>query len=97
MCSMVFHRAATNCDLYVLSKKSLDETVKYYPDICKQIKKTAAMRREELLQKTHKVVVKKKDSASDILLRDTGCKFTFFGSNACFIEAAYSIVGIHVI
>uniref|UniRef100_A0A8C7JK48 Cyclic nucleotide-gated potassium channel n=1 Tax=Oncorhynchus kisutch TaxID=8019 RepID=A0A8C7JK48_ONCKI len=39
-------RAATNCDLYVLSKKSLDETVKYYPDICKQIKKAAETKRE---------------------------------------------------
>uniref|UniRef100_A0A4W5NRZ8 Cyclic nucleotide-binding domain-containing protein n=1 Tax=Hucho hucho TaxID=62062 RepID=A0A4W5NRZ8_9TELE len=66
-------RAATNCDLYVLSKKSLDETVKYYPDICKQIKKAAEMKREQLLQRTMDMSkVQKNVSATDILMNDTG-------------------------
>uniref|UniRef100_W5MTF2 Cyclic nucleotide-gated potassium channel n=1 Tax=Lepisosteus oculatus TaxID=7918 RepID=W5MTF2_LEPOC len=43
-------RAATNCDMYVLSKKSLDETVKYYPDICKEIKEAAAAKRDLLIK-----------------------------------------------
>ncbi|KAI4878623.1 hypothetical protein NFI96_015444 [Prochilodus magdalenae] len=34
-------RAATNCDLHVLSKKSLDEIVKHYPDVCEQIRRAA--------------------------------------------------------
>lgn len=68
-------RAATNCDLYVLSKKSLDETVKYYPDICKQIKKAAETKREQLLQRTMDMSkVQKNVSATDILMNDTGCK-----------------------
>ncbi|XP_021473202.2 uncharacterized protein LOC110533386 isoform X2 [Oncorhynchus mykiss] len=66
-------RAATNCDLYVLSKKSLDETVKYYPDICKQIKKAAETKREQLLQRTMDMSkVQKNVSATDILMNDTG-------------------------
>ncbi|XP_043094879.1 uncharacterized protein LOC122345115 [Puntigrus tetrazona] len=30
-------RAATNCELYVLSKKNLDEALKYYPSIFEQV------------------------------------------------------------
>uniref|UniRef100_A0A4W4EST5 Cyclic nucleotide-binding domain-containing protein n=1 Tax=Electrophorus electricus TaxID=8005 RepID=A0A4W4EST5_ELEEL len=48
-------RAATNCDLYVLSKKSFDETIKYYPDICKQIMKAAAMKRDQLRQRKEQI------------------------------------------
>ncbi|XP_066501242.1 uncharacterized protein [Hoplias malabaricus] len=40
-------KAATNCDLYVLSKKGLDETISYYPDICNQIKEAAALKKDQ--------------------------------------------------
>ena len=37
-------RAATNCDMFVLSKTDLDIAVSYYPDIAEQIKKVARNR-----------------------------------------------------
>ncbi|XP_050966558.1 uncharacterized protein LOC127165725 [Labeo rohita] len=43
-------RAATNCELYVLSKKSLDEALKYYPSVSKQMQSTA----DEMKYQLHK-------------------------------------------
>ncbi|XP_051533343.1 uncharacterized protein LOC127428788 [Myxocyprinus asiaticus] len=66
-------RAATNCDLYVLSKKSLDETFRYYPCIYKQIQRAADLMKDQLHQEDHDIrTFRKPETAEDILLRDGG-------------------------
>uniref|UniRef100_H3BE11 Cyclic nucleotide-binding domain-containing protein n=1 Tax=Latimeria chalumnae TaxID=7897 RepID=H3BE11_LATCH len=45
-----YYRAATNCDLYILERKGLDETIKYYPDVYTEIK-DAALTQHELIRK----------------------------------------------
>lgn len=69
-----FVRAATNCELYVLSKKSLDEALMYYPSIFKQMQNAA----DEMKYQLHKGdlqinTFKKPGSAGETFLR-TGCK-----------------------
>ena len=39
-----FNRAATNCDLFVLTKTNLDASLKYYPHIAEQIREVAGNR-----------------------------------------------------
>lgn len=41
-------RAATNCDLFMLTKKDLDEALSYYPQIEKQIKAVADSRADKV-------------------------------------------------
>ncbi|XP_072518578.1 cyclic nucleotide-gated cation channel alpha-3-like [Salminus brasiliensis] len=66
-------RAATNCDLFVLSKKSLDETIKYFPDICEQMRRASAMKKDQFHQgKDQRLKGTRSESAEDLLLRDTG-------------------------
>uniref|UniRef100_A0A673L3B5 Cyclic nucleotide-gated potassium channel n=1 Tax=Sinocyclocheilus rhinocerous TaxID=307959 RepID=A0A673L3B5_9TELE len=66
-------RAATNCELYVLSKKSLDEALKYYPSIFEQMQSAA----DEMKYQLHKGDLQintftKPSSAGETFLR-TGC------------------------
>ena len=42
------HRAATNCDLFMLTKKDLDEALSYYPEIAEQIKAVAGNRADKV-------------------------------------------------
>lgn len=73
---MCFSRAASNCDLFILTKASLDEAVMYYPNICREIKKAAERKQAELIQKSISSKNKKMDSLEDIT-RDTGCKLFY--------------------
>jgi CRP-like cAMP-binding protein len=41
-------RAATNCDLFMLTKKDLDEALSYYPQIAEQIKVVAGSRADKV-------------------------------------------------
>ncbi|KAG2455549.1 KCNH7 protein, partial [Polypterus senegalus] len=41
-------RAATNCQLYVLTKKKFDEAMKYYPYILSEIKEAALVKQKEI-------------------------------------------------
>ncbi|XP_051790258.1 uncharacterized protein LOC127529714 [Erpetoichthys calabaricus] len=41
-------RAATNCQLYVLTKKNFDEAMKYYPYILSEIKEAALVKQKEI-------------------------------------------------
>lgn len=72
--SHFFFRAATNCELYVLSKKSLDEALKYYPNIFEQMQSAV----DEMKYQLHKGDLQintftKPGSAGETFLR-TGCK-----------------------
>ncbi|MGH0161850.1 UNVERIFIED_CONTAM: hypothetical protein FKN15_041972 [Acipenser sinensis] len=59
-------RASTNCDMYVLDKKDLDSTVKYYPDICKEIRDSAIAKREQLLKlKAQQLLISKMDTVKN--------------------------------
>ncbi|MGH0116419.1 UNVERIFIED_CONTAM: hypothetical protein FKN15_017069 [Acipenser sinensis] len=59
-------RASTNCDMYVLDKKDLDSTVKYYPDICKEIKDSAIAKREQLLKlKAQQLLISKMETVKN--------------------------------
>ena len=46
--SFSFFRAATNCDLFMLTKKDLDEALSYYPQIAEQIKAVAGSRADKV-------------------------------------------------
>ncbi|XP_059400985.1 cyclic nucleotide-gated cation channel alpha-3-like [Carassius carassius] len=68
-------RAATNCELYVLSKKSLDDALMYYPSIFKQMRSAA----DEMKYQLHKGdlqinTFKKPGSAGDTFLRTGSVK-----------------------
>ncbi|XP_073695562.1 cyclic nucleotide-gated cation channel alpha-3-like [Garra rufa] len=68
-------RAATNCELYVLSKKSLDEALKYYPRIYNQMQSAA----EEMKYQLHKGDLqintsKKPGSAEETFIRTGSVK-----------------------
>uniref|UniRef100_A0A8C1Y911 Cyclic nucleotide-gated potassium channel n=1 Tax=Cyprinus carpio TaxID=7962 RepID=A0A8C1Y911_CYPCA len=68
-------RAATNCELYVLSKKSLDEALMYYPSIFKQMQSAA----DEMKYQLHKGdlqinTFKKPRSAGETFLRTGSVK-----------------------
>ncbi|KTF86113.1 hypothetical protein cypCar_00012348 [Cyprinus carpio] len=68
-------RAATNCELYVLSKKSLDEALMYYPSIFKQMQSAA----DEMKYQLHKGdlqinTFKKPGSAGETFLRTGSVK-----------------------
>lgn len=69
-----FSRAASNCDLFILTKASLDEAVMYYPNICREIKKAAERKQAELVQRSISSKKKKKDSSNDDTESDRGCK-----------------------
>ncbi|MBN3286274.1 KCNH7 protein, partial [Polyodon spathula] len=59
-------RASTNCDMYVLDKKDLDSTVKYYPDICQEIRDSAIAKREHLLKlKAHQLQISKMETVKN--------------------------------
>lgn len=73
MC-VCFSRAASNCDLFILTKASLDEAVMYYPNICHEIKRAAERKRTELIQKCT-CKNKTMDSSKDPKANDIGCKF----------------------
>lgn len=72
------YRAATNCDLYVLSKKSLDETFQYYPAIYKQLQRASEMMRKQLYQDSHhNKISRKPKSAAGVFQSQTGRKWFF--------------------
>ncbi|KAI7795656.1 hypothetical protein IRJ41_002465 [Triplophysa rosa] len=79
-------RAATNCDLYVLSKKSLDETFQYYPAIYKQLQRASAMMKEQLHKEDRcvKMSKKPKSAVEVVFLRQTGY---FKWHSECMAEA----------
>ena len=51
------HRAATNCDLFVLTKADLDRALTYYPEIAEQIR-TVAGNRANLVKKRSQIAAK---------------------------------------
>ena len=54
---LILFRAATNCDLFVLSKTDLDIAVSYYPHIAEQIKKVAG-NRNDLVRERSQIAAK---------------------------------------
>ena len=77
----MFFRAATNCDLFVLTKEDLDSSLKYYPHIGEQIREVAG-NRANLVKKRSQAAAKaaaEGKSASDAAKAaaevsiDTGC------------------------
>ncbi|KAK1120692.1 hypothetical protein AOXY_G38748 [Acipenser oxyrinchus oxyrinchus] len=71
-------RASTNCDMYVLDKKDLDSTVKYYPDICKEIRDSAIAKREQLLKlKAQQVLISNMETVKNDKF-DAGVRNTYY-------------------
>ena len=54
---LLFFRAGTNCDLFVLTKTDLDTALSYYPHIAEQIKKVAG-NRANLVKKRSQIAAK---------------------------------------
>ncbi|KAK7130607.1 hypothetical protein R3I94_015923 [Phoxinus phoxinus] len=69
-------RAATNCELYVLSKKSLDEILKHYPSIYKHLQRTADTIKDRLHKENHhRNTCTKPDSTAETFPRAGCAKF----------------------
>ncbi|XP_048123427.1 uncharacterized protein LOC125310242 isoform X2 [Alosa alosa] len=65
-------RAGSNCDLFTLSKTSLDEAIIYYPKIYKEIKKAAERKQVELIQNSISSKKKKMGKDKEFSSDDTG-------------------------
>ena len=53
----LLHRAATNCDVFVLTKADLDRALSYYPEIAEQIREVAG-NRANLVKKRSQIAAK---------------------------------------
>lgn len=51
------YRAATNCDVFVLTKANLDRALSYYPEIAEQIREVAG-NRANLVKKRSQIAAK---------------------------------------
>lgn len=56
-----FLRAQTNCELFVLTKKDLDEVLTHYPQISKKIRETAEERQRMVAERMKKFAKKKEE------------------------------------
>ena len=54
-------RAQTNCELFVLTKKDLDEVLTHYPQISKKIRETAEERQRMVAERMKKFAKKKEE------------------------------------
>ena len=55
--SPILCRAATNCDVFVLTKANLDRALSYYPEIAEQIREVAG-NRANLVKKRSQIAAK---------------------------------------